>query len=100
MKAMVPDKKRIKYAICVTNRGYEDLDVWKVYRVLSDPKAASVGCIRVIDNSGEDYLYPADRFVAVDFPQRVRARLPRGQAAIEPERAARATAKRGRRMSA
>ena len=97
---MGTDKRRVKYAMCVANRGYEDLDVWKVYRVLPDPKAADVGCIRVVDNSGEDYLYPADRFVVVNFPQRVRARLPRWQIAIEPEKAAPATAKRGRRVSA
>jgi hypothetical protein len=50
----------------LANEGYDDLEVWKVYRVLRDAKAIGVGCIRVIDESGEDYLYLADRFVEVD----------------------------------
>jgi hypothetical protein len=65
----------IGFAICVANEGYEDLEVWKVYRVLPDAKAAEVGCLRVIDESGEDYLYPASRFVVVELPEEVRARL-------------------------
>ena len=76
---MLANKKRVEFAICVANEGYEDLEVWKVYQVLPDAKAGGVGCIRVIDESGEDYLYPADRFVAVDFPKSVRAQLPRWQ---------------------
>jgi putative intracellular protease/amidase len=74
---MPASKKRVEYAVCVANEGFEDLEVWKVYQVLPDAKAAGRGCLRVIDESGEDYLYPADRFVAVDFPEEVRARLPR-----------------------
>jgi hypothetical protein len=76
---MATSKKRVEYAVCVANQGYEDLQMWKVYQVLPDAKAAGVGCLRVIDESGEDYLYPADRFVPVDFPKEVRARFPRWQ---------------------
>src|SRR5947209_1083361 len=72
-------KKHVEFAICVANEGYDDLEVWKVYQVLPDAKAPGVGCIRVIDESGEDYLYPADRFAAVDIPEVVRSRLPRWQ---------------------
>ena len=97
---MITSKKRVAYAICVANEGYEDLDVWKVYQVLPDAKAAGVGCIRVIDESGEDYLYPADRFVAVDFPKDIRARLPRWQPGNGPNKTLRATAKGTRRMGA
>jgi hypothetical protein len=68
-------KADIGFAICVANEGHEDLEVWKVYRVLPDAKAAEVGCLRVIDESGEDYLYPAARFVVVDLPEDVRAQL-------------------------
>lgn len=60
------------YAICVENRGAEDLEVRKVYRVLRDADAAAVGYIRVIDESGEDYLYPAHYFVAVELPQKAK----------------------------
>ncbi|MBZ5618855.1 MAG: hypothetical protein LAQ69_09060 [Acidobacteriia bacterium] len=76
---MPTSKKHVEFAICVANAGYDDLEVWKVYQVLPDAKAAGVGCIRVIDESGEDYLYPADRFASVDFPEVVRARLPKWQ---------------------
>lgn len=71
----MPTRKKLEFAICVANEGYDDLEVWKVYRMLPDPKAAEVGCVRVIDESGEDYLYPEDRFITVDFSKDVRARL-------------------------
>jgi hypothetical protein len=60
------------FAICVENRGAEDLDVRKVYRVLHDRDAAATGYVRVIDESGEDYLYPADYFVFVELPQKAK----------------------------
>ena len=96
---MITSKKRVAFAICVANAGYDDLDVWKVYQVLPDAKAAGVGCIRVIDESGEDYLYPADRFVAVDFPRDIRARLPRWQPSNGPKKALQAAAKSRLRLS-
>ena len=64
-----------EFAICIANKGYEDLEVWKVYRILPDTKAAEVGCLRVIDESGEDYLYPTARFVQVTFPEDVQKQL-------------------------
>jgi hypothetical protein len=67
--------KSSPFVICVANKGYDDLDVWKVYRVVPDAKAAEVGCLRVFDESGEDYLYPADCFVSVSFPKAVQDRL-------------------------
>ena len=94
---MVTSKRPVEFAICVANEGCDDLEVWKVYQVLSDPKATGVGCIRVIDESGEDYLYPADRFVMVEFPKNVRARLPRWQPSNGPNKALRAAAKSARR---
>ncbi len=60
------------FAICVENRGAEDLDIRKVYRVLHDKDAETTGYVRVIDESGEDYLYPADYFVFVDLPQKAK----------------------------
>ena len=67
--------EKIEFAICIATEGYEDLEVWKIYRVLPDTRAVEVGCLRVIDGSGEDYLYPQDRFVTIDFPNDVRKRL-------------------------
>ena len=60
------------FAVCIENRGAEDLDIRKVYRVLPDKAAAATGYVRVIDESGEDYLYPADYFVSVDLPQKAK----------------------------
>jgi hypothetical protein len=64
-----------EFAICVADEGYDDLEVWKVYLLLPDVKAVEVGCLRVIDESGEDYLYPASSFIQVTFPDDVRNRL-------------------------
>lgn len=55
----------------------EDLEVRKVYQVLPDREAAREGCIRVVDESGEDYIYPSDLFVAVKLPPAVARRLRR-----------------------
>jgi hypothetical protein len=65
----------INFAVCLATSGEEDLEVRKVYRILPDAKAAEVGCLRVIDDSGEDYLYPAERFMLLDLPEAERARL-------------------------
>jgi hypothetical protein len=57
------------FAICIDNAEYPaSLELHKLYRVLSDALAAKDGDIRVIDESGEDYLYPAEYFVRVDLP--------------------------------
>lgn len=64
------------YAICVRNEGYPaSLEVRKVYRVVPDAEAQDTGHIRVIDESGEDYLYPADFFVTLDLPRSVKEAL-------------------------
>ena len=90
---MVASKKRFEFAMCIANKGYDDLEAWKVYQVLPDAKAAEVGCIRVIDESGEDYLYPADRFVPLALPKDVRTRLPKWQPSDRPHKALQAAAK-------
>jgi hypothetical protein len=59
------------YVLCVRNRGCPAaLEVRKVYRRLQDPVAERRGLIRVIDESGEDYLYPAAFFVAIEVPRK------------------------------
>lgn len=63
------------FAICVRNHGAEDLDVRKIYRILSDKPAAAEGYLRVIDESGDDYLYPADYFVFLKLPQKAQTVL-------------------------
>lgn len=66
----------IRFAVCVNNSEYPaSLELHKIYRVLPDEDAAVDGDIRVIDESGEDYLYPADYFVAVELPQELKESL-------------------------
>jgi hypothetical protein len=65
--------------VCVENKGCEaSLERSKIYTVLPDDDAERDGDLRVIDESGEDYLFSADRFVAIDVPAAVRASLLRG----------------------
>jgi hypothetical protein len=55
--------------ICLDNAGYEvSLERRKIYVALADTKAERSGYLRIIDESGEDYLYPAQRFVAAELP--------------------------------
>ena len=56
-----------QFAICVRNEGAEDLEIRRVYQIFPDARAAKVGYVRVVDESGEDYLYPADYFVPVEL---------------------------------
>jgi hypothetical protein len=63
------------FAICIRNEGAEDLEVRKIYQILPDTPAAKDKHLRVIDESGEDYLYPADYFVSLTFPREVERAL-------------------------
>ena len=58
-----------KFVICIRNEECEDLEPRKLYRVLPDEAAAVDGYIRVIDESGEDYLYPRDYFLPIELPK-------------------------------
>jgi hypothetical protein len=60
-------KRPKQFVLCVRNDGCEDLELRKLYPQLSDAKAAASGYVRVIDESGEDYRYPASLFVAVEL---------------------------------
>ena len=57
------------FVLCVRNDGAEDLEIRKIYQILPDARAAKEKHLRVIDESGEDYLYPADYFVPVTLPR-------------------------------
>jgi hypothetical protein len=64
------------FAVCVNNDGYEaSLERNKIYVVVPDSAAEKDGDLRVVDESGEDYLFSADRFVAIDVPAAVRDSL-------------------------
>ena len=67
---MTMTHRKPRYLLCVKNAGYEaSLERRKVYRALANSKAESHGLVRVLDESGEDYLYPADFFVAIELPK-------------------------------
>ena len=62
--------------MCIDNSEYPaSLELHKIYRVVSDEAAAREGDVRIIDESGEDYLYPAEWFVPVEVPRQVESSL-------------------------
>jgi hypothetical protein len=64
------------FALCLENAGNEaSLIVGKVYRIVPDARAAKDDLVRIIDESGEDYLFDKTQFAFVDFPQAVRKKL-------------------------
>ena len=69
---------RPEFVVCVENADYPvSLELHKIYRALPDEQALADGDLRIVDESGEDYLYPATAFVAVSLPERVRSSLRR-----------------------
>lgn len=65
-------KKHREFVVCVQNTDYPaSLELRKIYEVLPDPAALTHGLIRVIDESGEDYLYPNNFFVRIDLSRPV-----------------------------
>lgn len=71
-------KTKSAFVVCVNNGGYPaSLELRKIYRLLPDVTAAAHGQVRVIDESGEDYLYPQKCFLALQLPRPVEAALRR-----------------------
>ena len=68
-------KRTPQFVLCVRNEGCDDLELRKAYQVLPDASATEEGYIRVIDESGEDYLYPADYFLPIALPDAVAKEL-------------------------
>lgn len=64
-----------RYVVCTRNEGCDDLDRLKIYRTIPDEPAAGQGFLRVIDDSGEDYLYPANYFVSIELSSEVEEAL-------------------------
>ncbi|HKO36393.1 MAG TPA: hypothetical protein VJV21_07935 [Pyrinomonadaceae bacterium] len=61
-----------QFAVCVRNEDHEEsLELRKIYEVLEDLSAAKHNMIRVIDEEGEDYLYPRDWFLAIQLPHNI-----------------------------
>ncbi len=62
----------LRFVICVRNDDYPAaLERRKIYRSLPEPDAERRGLVRIIDESGEDYLYPSDYFVAIELPEAI-----------------------------
>ncbi len=69
-------KSTLKFVVCINNEDYlVSLELHKIYRVLPDEDAAVHGDLRIIDESGEDYLYSAERFVPISVPDAVQKSL-------------------------
>jgi hypothetical protein len=69
------EKKEKIFALCVENKDCEDLEKRKIYQVLQDQEAEKEGYFRIIDESGEDYLYPQSYFVLVKLPREAQEAL-------------------------
>ena len=69
---MKKDNAKPKFVVCIKNEDYPaSLELLKIYQVLADDHGSEHRYIRVIDESGEDYLYPAEYFVPIEVPKAV-----------------------------
>jgi len=76
MKQLKKPALKLKFVVCINNDDYlASLELHKIYRVLPDEDAAVHGDLRIIDESGEDYLYSAERFVPIVVPEAVQKSL-------------------------
>lgn len=66
---------KARYVVCLRNDGAGDLEIRKLYAVVADDVAEAAGLIRVVDESGEDYLYPVDFFAPVQLSEDVAREL-------------------------
>jgi len=65
---MAKAMKNHKFGLCIENKDCEDLEKRKIYQILLDDEAEKEGYLRVVDESGEDYLYPQSYFVLIPLP--------------------------------
>jgi hypothetical protein len=89
---MKAEKQQSRFVLCIRSEGSDDLEPRKVYQVLPDRAAVRDGYVRVIDESGEDYLYPAEYFVPVRSPVAIAREI-----LAPPEAASHPPAQRARR---
>ena len=76
-----------EYAVCIDNTGYEvSLERGKIYQLLPDSTGADHGYLRVIDESGEDYLFDSERFFPITIPQKLEKVLESPPANKSPQR--------------
>ena len=72
---MKQSKQKKSYVLCVRNDDADDLQELKLYQVLPDEDAAEDGLLRIVDDSGEDFLYPKSYFVSIELPQTAKRML-------------------------
>ena len=73
---MREERPAVHFAVCLNNEGYRaSLEVGKLYRVIPDEEAEANDLIRVVDESGEDYAFSAERFRTVELPSDVEKAL-------------------------
>ncbi len=63
------------FVVCVRNDDCDDLEIRKLYQIIPDEAAAKDGLVRIIDESGEDYLYPANLFLSIELPRAIELAL-------------------------
>ena len=72
---MIKQSTDPRYVMCVKNDDCEDLEIRRIYQVISDTRAERDGYLRIMDESGEDYLYPDSCFVFIRLPRKAREAL-------------------------
>ena len=72
---MQEEQTEMMFALCIENKDCEDLEKRKIYQILPDEAAAKEGYLRVVDESGEDYLYPDSYFIPVKLPRKAQDAL-------------------------
>lgn len=71
-----PKRERPRFAVCISSEGYAaSLVPRRLYEMLPDEKASRMGLVRVIDDTGEDYLFPTSMFEEIDLPDPIREKL-------------------------
>ncbi len=75
-----------QFMLCIENSGCEDLEKRKLYQILPDADAARDGYLRVVDESQEDYLYPASYFIFVELPRKAQAAFVATSQVLYPQR--------------
>lgn len=68
-------KENHKFGLCIENKDCEDLEKRKIYQILPDEESEREGYLRVVDESGEDYLYPQSYFTLIHLPHEARVAL-------------------------
>lgn len=60
--------KKLEFVLCINNKNEDDLTKFKVYKILLDEKAQKDNYLRIVDDSEEDYFYPASYFIVIELP--------------------------------